>query len=107
MKDVEEHTRKLQETIEQLSVLDMEERTARHKEDDIPSAGGVKDASKCYKVGDEVIVTVRDRYCGMRGELESIRGKMYWNIRLEREGDEQGELIWKMSTSFKPAGDYW
>lgn len=98
--------RKMQDTIERLSALDLEERGERHREDGLPSAGGVKGFGLNYKAGDNVTITVRDKYCGMRGELVSPRGKMFWYIRMAREGDEEGELIWKMTTSFKPAGNY-
>ena len=52
-----------------------------------------------FKVGDEVTINVRDKYCGMRGILEGWRGSMFWNIRLLKE-EGSGELIYKMASSF-------
>ena len=53
-----------------------------------------------FNMGDEVTISVRDKYCGIRGTLEGRRGSMFWNIRLLRE-EGTGELIYKMESSFR------
>ena len=54
-------------------------------------------------MGDEVIVTVRDKYCGMRGKLIGCRGKMFWNIKLAKEEDREDQVIFKMESSVNVA----
>ena len=96
----------MQGVVEKLAALDLAKRAVGHKEDGVPTAGGVKSYSLNYKVSDQVTVTIRDKYSGMRGGLVSKKGKMFWNTHLARDGEEPGKLIWKMTTSFKPTGSY-
>ena len=66
-------------------------------------AQGAKEKDAIFREGDEVIITVRGRYCGMRGVLVRRRGTEFWDIALEREGELVDMMIYKMPSSFELA----
>ena len=51
--------------------------------------------------GARVVVTRRDVYRGRVGVVVSRRGRLYWNVRLDKKNGEAGQVIYKKASGLR------
>lgn len=69
------------------------------EEENAPTDGGNCDGR--FTEGARVIVTRRDHYYGRQGVIISPHGKLFWNVRLDRDQNSPAQIIYKMPSGLR------